>query len=319
MFLHSWAAHRCAALRAPAFGLDANKPYPAACTPSRVCCDQPVTGNEDLGAPVDVDELGTLAVTFATGGGELAREGRRQSFTVSTKSTATDIVTEVDRRVEQWLTTAITQARPGDGVLGEEGAATIGRSRVRWVLDPIDGTVNFMLGLPQYAVSVAAELDGAVVAGCVHNPETGDTYSAVRGRGAFLTRSDGTRLQLRGPRRVPLARMVVGTGFSYDADTRRQQAAALTRLLPRIGDIRRLGAASLDLCAVASGTLDGYFELGLHEWDYAAGLLVAHEAGCSSSGLRGRTAGTTFAAVCAEPVAADFFALLSDAGADLQD
>ena len=276
-----------------------------------------MTANADFSETVDVQQLGDLAVSLARGGGELAREGRRASFSVSTKSTATDVVTDVDRRVERWLTAAIADARPADGVLGEEGAEATGQSRVRWVLDPIDGTVNFLLGLPQYAVSVAAELDGVIVAGCVHNPETGDTYSAVRGRGAFLSRSAGDQVQLHGPRQVPVERMVVGTGFSYDAVVRREQAAALARLLPRIGDIRRLGAASLDLCAVALGNLDGYFELGLHEWDYAAGLLVAHEAGCSSSGLRGRAAGTTFAAVCAGPVAVDFFALLTDAGADL--
>jgi myo-inositol-1(or 4)-monophosphatase len=286
-----------------------------------VCCDQRVTADRNAaGSPADeLAELGALAVRLAQGAGEVAVAGRRAGFEIHTKTTATDIVTEVDRRVERWLAAEIAAARPDDGMLGEEGADQAGGSRIRWVVDPIDGTVNFMLGLPQYAVSVAAELDGEVVAGCVHNPESGDTYRAVRGRGAFLSRSGAADLRLHGPRRVPIGRMVVGTGFGYDSERRREQAEVLPRLLPRIGDIRRLGAASLDLCAVAAGSLDGYFELGLHEWDYAAGLLVAHEAGCVSSGLRGRPAGEVFTAVCGQPAADEFFELLSGSGADLPD
>jgi myo-inositol-1(or 4)-monophosphatase len=305
--------------RVSAFGFGANKPYPAASPPSPVCCDQPVTTDQqglDLG-PAELGALGELAIRLARGAGQIARVGRRAGFEIDTKTTATDVVTEVDRRVERWLTDAVAVARPGDGVLGEEGADDDGHSRVRWVLDPIDGTVNFTLGLPLYAVSVAVELDGEVVAGCVHNPESGDTYRAVRGQGAFLARPGEDEIALNGPREVPLERMVVGTGFGYDSALRREQARVLPLLLPNIGDIRRLGAASLDLCAVAAGSLDGYFELGLHVWDYAAGLLVAHEAGCKSSGLRGRPAGTAFAAVCGAPVAEDFFALLSRTGADL--
>ncbi len=285
-----------------------------------MCCDHSMSAEEHTSPPDGAgdlpERLGRLAVRLALGAGEVAVAGRRAGFSIDTKSTATDVVTEVDRRVERWLTDALASARPDDGVLGEEGADEPGSSRVRWVLDPIDGTVNFTLGLPLYAVSVAAELDGEIVAGCVHNPESGHTYRAVRGQGAFLSSPGQTELRLRGPRGVPLARMVVGTGFGYDAERRRAQAAVLPRLLPSIGDLRRLGAASLDLCAVAAGLLDGYFEVGLHEWDYAAGLLIAHEAGCVSSGLRGRAAGTSFAAVCAPEVAAEFFGLLSETGAD---
>jgi myo-inositol-1(or 4)-monophosphatase len=311
MILHSRGG---ASLRASVadFGLGDNKPYPDPPRRAPMCCDQPVTT-----PAIDLDELGALAVRVALGAGEVARTGRRAGFAVETKSTATDVVTEVDRRVERWIAEAVAAARLGDGLLGEEGADQSGRTRVRWIVDPIDGTVNFTLGLPLYAVSVAAELDGEIVAGCVHNPESGDTYRAVRGRGAYLARPGEPDIRLRGPRDVPVARMVVGTGFGYDAGRRRAQAERLPELLTRIGDIRRLGAASLDLCAVASGQLDGYFEVGLNYWDYAAGLLVAREAGCVASGLRGREPGPAFTAVSGSSVADEFFALLADLRADL--
>jgi myo-inositol-1(or 4)-monophosphatase len=299
----------CAALRECGFGLDDNKPYPDVCWMLHVCCDHSVTD--------EVRQLGELAVRLAVEAGEIARRGRRAGFAVDTKSSATDVVTEVDRRVERWLGEAIRSARPTDSVLGEEGGAHHGTSRVRWILDPIDGTVNFTLGLAQYAVSIGVELDGQLVAACVHNPETGDVYRARTGDGAYLRSADGSERRLRGPRDVPVTRMVVGTGFSYDAHRRRAQAEVLPHLLPRIGDIRRFGAASLDLCAVAAGTLDGYFEFGLNLWDYAAGLLIAHEAGCVSSGLRGRLADTRFTAVCGPSVATEFFGLLTEVGADL--
>ena len=263
-------------------------------------------------------ELAGFAVELAVGGGELARTGRLGGFGITTKSSATDVVTEVDRRVERWLLDTIVAARPDDAVLGEEGADRIGTSRVRWVIDPIDGTVNFTLGLPQYAVSVAAEVDGIVVAGCVHNPESGETYRARLGGGAHLEFSGrGETGLLTGPRDVPLARAVVGTGFGYGAASRARQAAVVSRLLPRVGDIRRFGAASLDICAVAAGRLDAYFEVGLNPWDYAAGLLVATEAGCRTTGLRGRAPGRQLTAVAGVELAPDFFELLSELGADL--
>jgi myo-inositol-1(or 4)-monophosphatase len=265
-----------------------------------------------------IADLSALAQRFAAGAGEVARAGRQRSFAVDTKSSATDVVTEVDRQVERWLVSAILAARPHDGVLGEEGSDTHGTSRVRWVIDPIDGTVNFTLGLRQYAVSVAVELDGQVVAGCVRNPELGDTFRAERGGGAYLERAGELR-RLSGPRSVPLARCVVGTGFAYAAPQRVRQARVLERVVGRIGDIRRLGAASLDLCALAAGELDGYYEVGLNPWDYAAGLLIAQEAGCRSTGLRGRDAGTAFTAVAGQSVAEEFFTMLEQVDADLPD
>lgn len=268
--------------------------------------------DDDATAPALLE----VAIDLARGAGALVREraaGARAGAgtQVSAKSTPTDLVTDVDRAAERWLLDALAERRPHDAVLGEEGGASEGSSGVRWLLDPIDGTVNFVLGLPDHAVSVAAEVDGEVVAGAVYGPATGELWSASRGGGAFL---DGTRLT--GPRGVPLARAVVGTGFGYDPARRRRQADVVARLIDRIADIRRIGAASLDLCAVAAGRLDAYYEVGLNPWDWGAGLLVATEAGALASGLRGRAPGGQMTVVAGETVAAELFALLEDLDAD---
>lgn len=270
-------------------------------------CDGRVNGSNDVGM------LHDLAVELAEGAGRLAVEGRRTTMSVASKSTSTDLVTDVDRRVERWLVDQLGRRRPGDAVLGEEGGdrAASGAGPVRWVLDPIDGTVNFVLGIPQYAVSVAAEIDGAVVAGAVCNPVTGETFRAARGAGAWLGSA-----RLDGPRDVPLERAVIGTGFAYDATMRAKQIAVVAPLLPRVADIRRLGAASLDLCYVAAGRLDGYFEAGLHPWDHAAGGLIAAEAGCALSGLRGRAPSGRLYAAAGPRLADELFAVLADLGAD---
>lgn len=259
-------------------------------------------------------ELRELAGKLATGAGELIRAHRREHLSVDTKTTPTDMVTEVDHAVEAYLRAELARARPRDAVLGEEAGGRAGSSGVRWVLDPIDGTVNFVLGLPQYAVSIAAEVDGRVVAGCVHNPVTGELFGATLGGGAFL----GAQ-RLAGPRDVPVQRAVVGTGFGYAAEQRARQATVVAALLPRIADIRRLGSAALDLCAVAAGRLDGYFEVGLHPWDWSAGLLIAAEAGCVVSGLRGRAPGPQLVAVAGPVLAPALFALLENLNADLTD
>lgn len=262
-------------------------------------------------------ELLDVATTLAQGAGALVRErtatarASGESARVSAKSTPTDLVTDVDRAAESWLLDRLREWRPADAVLGEEQGASEGSTGVRWLLDPIDGTVNFVLGQPDYAVSVAAEVDGVVVAGAVYAPATGDLYTASLGGGAHL---DGEALH--GPRGVPLARAVLGTGFGYDPARRRLQAAVLGRLIDRIADIRRIGAASLDLCAVAAGRLDGYFEVGLNPWDWGAGLLVAREAGALASGLRGRAPGEQMTAVAGPSCAAELFALLEELDAD---
>lgn len=261
-----------------------------------------------------IASLHELSVQVAVGAGKVARAGRAGGFEVGTKSTDTDLVTGVDRAVEGWLAAALHHARPDDGLLAEEGASRTGTSGVRWVIDPIDGTVNFALGLPQYAVSVAAELDGTVVAGCVHNPESAETYSAALGAGALLVQPGRSPRALGGPRSVELARAVVGTGFGYAGWQRARQGELVSRLLPRIGDIRRLGAASLDLCAVASGRLDAYFEVGLNHWDYAAGLLIATEAGCVASGLPGHEPGPRLVTVAGAGLAGPLAELLTGLG-----
>jgi myo-inositol-1(or 4)-monophosphatase len=256
-------------------------------------------------------DLERLAIELAEGAARQLSTHPARGGDVGVKSSATDLVTEVDRGVERWLLEQLARLRPGDAVLGEEGGDRAGQTGVRWVLDPIDGTVNFVLGLPQYAVSVAAEVDGVVVAGAVVNPVSGETFHARRAGGAFLGRQ-----QLSGPREVALERAVVGTGFGYDPAMRARQGAVAARLLPRVGDLRRLGAASLDLCSVAAGRLDAYFEAGLNPWDYAAGGLLAAEAGCVASGLRGRPAGNELYAVAGPGLATQFFGLLEELGAD---
>ncbi len=204
----------------------------------------------------------------------------------ATKSSATDIVTVMDQRAERLVVDRITAARPDDGFLGEEGAATEGTSGVTWVVDPIDGTVNYLYEIPAYAVSVAARIGDQVVAGAVVNPVTGETWTAVRGQGAWL---DGEPIRVNVA--PDLAMALVATGFGYAAQRRARQAEVLRSVLPVVRDVRRAGAASLDLCALACGRVDGYYEQGLKPWDLAAGGLVAEEAGATVGGLLGRPAG----------------------------
>jgi myo-inositol-1(or 4)-monophosphatase len=257
-------------------------------------------------------ELAEFAVALAEGAGQVAQAGRQRGLTVERKSTATDLVTETDRETERWLVEHILARRPEDGVLGEEGGERPGRSGVRWVLDPIDGTVNFVRGVPHYAVSVAAEVDGAVVAGAVCHPPSGETFRAWRGGGAYL---GSTRLT--GPRATDLATAVIGTGFGYAAAHRARQVEVVAPLLPLLADIRRLGASSLDICYVAAGRLDGFFEAALNVWDYAAGSLVATEAGCVTTGLHGRPGSSQLFAVAGPGIAAALFAVLESLDADV--
>jgi myo-inositol-1(or 4)-monophosphatase len=256
-------------------------------------------------------ELAEIARQLARGAGQLIRTHRHDRFEIDTKSTPTDVVTEVDRRVEAYIRSELAARRPEDAVIGEEAGGRPGSSGVRWFVDPIDGTVNFVLGLPQYAVSIAAEVGGRIVAGCVHNPISGELFHASLGGGAF----HGDQ-RLPGPRQVLLERAVVATGFGYDSERRAKQATVVATLLPRIGDIRRLGSAALDLCAVAAGRLDGYYEVGLNPWDWSAGVLIASEAGCPVSGLRGRPPSGLMTAVAGAALAPELFALLEEIGAD---
>ncbi|MEU4688003.1 inositol monophosphatase family protein [Actinoplanes sp. NPDC023714] len=235
------------------------------------------------------DELLAIAVRVAREAAVTARRMRAEAIVdVQTKSTETDVVTAADKAVERQAVEALLKDRPGDGVLGEEygDSVAVAPGAVRWILDPIDGTVNYLYGLPQYAVSLAAEVDGVVVAGVVVNAATGDEWTATKGGGAWR---DGRRLT--GSARTTLDQSLIATGFGYDARRREHQGAVLARLITRVRDIRRLGAASLDLCLTAEGSLDAYFEKGLNLWDHAAGGLIAEEAGLVVGGLAGEPAG----------------------------
>jgi myo-inositol-1(or 4)-monophosphatase len=265
-----------------------------------------------MAGTVDPRELMELAERVAREAGRLVVEQRPRGLEVSdTKTTSTDIVTEMDKRSERLIVDRLTAARPDDGLLGEEGASRDGTSGVRWVVDPIDGTVNYLYEIPAYAVSIAATVGGQVVAGAVVNPAVGEVWTAARGHGAWL---DGVPLP---PVEVPaMDQALVATGFGYDARRRARQAELLAVVLPRVRDVRRMGAASLDLCAVATGRVDGYYEQGLQPWDLAAGGLVADEAGVRVTGLHGRAAGEALVVAAREPLAGALVALLESLDAD---
>jgi myo-inositol-1(or 4)-monophosphatase len=231
-------------------------------------------------------ELLELAKRVGREAGELLQK-RPTTFEVSTKSTAIDVVTQMDSQSETHIVSEILKARPNDGIIGEEGSERTSKSGITWVIDPLDGTVNYLYGLPGWNVSIAAKDSEGVVVGVVVAPTINSTWYASRGGGAFLneqpiTCNDG----------VELNRALIATGFAYDLDARPAQLAQLSELLNRIRDIRRNGAAAVDLCHVAMGALDGYFEKGLQEWDLAAGGLIASEAGAKVTTV----AGTTIAA-----------------------
>ncbi len=224
---------------------------------------------------LDARALLALARDVAVEAAELVTARRREGVSVAaTKTSPTDVVTEADRAAERLIHERLLEARPDDGFVGEEGGDATSRSGVTWVVDPIDGTVNFLYGIPQYAISIAARVDGEVVAGVVLDVAKGEIFTATRGGGAW---SGQQRLQVRDV--APMAERLVATGFHYERPVRLLQAQAVATMLAEIRDVRRLGSAALDLCAVAAGRLDAYVEEGLHEWDLAAGGLVAEEAG----------------------------------------
>ncbi|WP_133853607.1 inositol monophosphatase family protein [Labedaea rhizosphaerae] len=224
-----------------------------------------------------LSHLAATAMRVASSAAELVARVRAEAVAeVDTKSSETDVVTAGDKAAERLVRDELARLRPGEVVLGEEAGASgePGPGAVCWVVDPIDGTVNYLYGFPWFAVSVAAQVDGVSVAGAVVEPVSGRRWSAVRGQGATL---DGAPLHVSAARRLELS--LVATGFGYRAERRARQAAAVAKLLPEVRDIRRAGAASLDLCAVAAGWVDGYCEHGLNRWDWAAGALIAEEAG----------------------------------------
>ncbi|MEU5581612.1 MULTISPECIES: inositol monophosphatase family protein [Streptomyces] len=256
-------------------------------------------------------ELLGVALEAAHRAGAFLRDGRPDDLGVAaTKSSAVDVVTEMDIASEKLITDFLAERRPDDGVLGEEGASLAGSSGVQWVVDPIDGTVNYLYGRPDWCVSIAARKDGETLVGVVHAPVRGETYRAVLGEGAFV----GDR-----PARVrpapPFGQALVGTGFGYLTERRVRQAEVTRHLVPKVRDIRRGGSAAIDLCDVALGRLDAYYERGLNPWDFAAGDLVAREAGALTGGRPGEPLSGELAIAAPPGLFEPLQGLLEDLGA----
>jgi myo-inositol-1(or 4)-monophosphatase len=261
-------------------------------------------------------DLLEIAREAALRAGDLLRDGRPADLGVAdTKSSPVDVVTEMDIAAEKLITGLISERRPDDGFLGEEGASVEGSTGIRWVIDPLDGTVNYLYGLPTWAVSIAAEQDGETVAGVVFAPMRGETYHAVRGGGAWATGAwaGERRLTCRAP--APLDQALVATGFSYVSAEREKQGDVVRRLIPLVRDIRRGGSAAIELCDVAAGRLDGYYERGLNAWDMAAGDLIAREAGAVTGGRPGERPSTDLALAATPTLFEPLQRLLTDFGA----
>ncbi len=247
----------------------------------------------------DAGALLELACATACEAGAMLAGDRGRPAVVGTKSSPTDVVTEMDRAAERLIRDRIEAARPGDSILGEEGGQTGLGGPVRWIVDPLDGTVNYLYGLPDWAVSIAAEQDGEIVAGAVCVPRRGSLFGAVRGGGSWRSGDLGyaggplpaNREALACTAGVPLDRALIATGFGYERGRRSRQGKVLSVVLPRVRDIRRNGACAVDLCSLAAGNVDGYYERGVQYWDIAAGSLIAREAGATVGGLAGRPAG----------------------------
>lgn len=249
-------------------------------------------GADDPAAP---GELLRRALAAARAAGELLAHERPADMVVGSKSSATDAVTEMDRASEALLVEMLLADSPGDAVLGEEGGQRRGDSGVRWVLDPLDGTVNYLYRIPEWAVSVAAEVDGEAVAGVVHAPALGITWWAQVGHGAWRQHESGAPRAIAVGGEDRLAHALVATGFGYAPQRRAWQGQVLAQVIDQVRDIRRAGAAAIDLCRVADGTLDAMFERGLQPWDHAAGGLIVREAGGVTGSLDGRPVGESMA------------------------
>lgn len=293
---------------------------------SLVCCDSPVTPQSSTPPSLsehDLTNLRDVARQISAEAAEFVRRRRTEVFdsagesddsAVQTKSTPTDPVTIVDTETERLLRDRLAELRPGDPVLGEEGggpAAGVPAGAVTWVLDPIDGTVNFVYGIPAYGVSVAAQVDGVSVAGAVADVVSGEVYSAALGQGAQVEGPAGRRV-LRCNAVDDLSMALLGTGFAYAPTRRAAQGVLLSQVMPSVRDVRRIGSAALDLCMVAAGRLDLYYEHRLNVWDWAAGALVAQEAGAR---MWFPTEPAQLLLAAAPGVADDFHAVLDGLGA----
>lgn len=271
-----------------------------------MCCDSTVTEHR-------YTQLREVAEQVAAEAAEFVRRRRGDLF-VRTKSGPTDPVTIADTETEQLVRDRLAALRPGEPILGEEqGGTAAAAGSVRWVVDPIDGTVNFVYGIPAYAVSVAAQVDGISVAGAVADVCSGEVYSAAAGGGAQVS-SGGERRTLRCNAVTELSMSLLGTGFGYDPQRRAAQAALVAQLIPVVRDIRRIGSAALDLCAVAAGRLDAHYEHGLSVWDWAAGALIAAEAGAVVMLPDAAGSGAPLLLAAAPGVADDLLAVLTRCG-----
>jgi len=262
----------------------------------------------------DPDQLLALAVAAARLGGDLLLRGQPTARQVDAKSSPTDVVTQMDTASEQAIVGHLLAARPEDAVLGEEAGQRPGTSGLRWVIDPLDGTVNYLYGLPLWAVSVAAEGPDGVLAGVVAVPALGTMYTATRGGGAYETAAGAVRrLSVRSCSEVSQA--LVATGFGYRPQRRAAQGAALAGIVSQVRDVRRCGAAALDLAWLAAGFYDAYFERGVQPWDTAAGVLIAREAGAVVTSAAGPEPDSEFLLAAGPEVHAELRALLLAAGA----
>ena len=255
-------------------------------------------------------ELLALATRLAYDAGALLLERLPHPRDVSSKSTPTDMVSEVDRASERLVVGGIRAARPDDGILGEEGTADPGTSGLQWVVDPLDGTTNYLYRGAAFAVSIAVVDDTGSVVGVVYDPQRDELFSATRGGGAHLNGRS-----IRCSDATELSHALLGTGFAYDAARRTHQAQVLTHVLPRVRDIRRSGAAAIDWCSLACGRLDAFYERGQAPWDYAAGALIAAEAGATVSGPGGGPPAPELAVGAAPGVHDALAALLTEAKA----
>ncbi len=224
---------------------------------------------------VEQSGLLDLALSIARKAGDLLVD-RPASWDLTVKSTAIDIATQMDLASEKLIVESILAARPDDGIIGEEGASRESKSGVTWVIDPVDGTVNYFYGLPGWAISIAAKDESGTLVGVVHSPTVNATWHASKGGGAFL---NNVKIACNDP--IELNRALLSSGFAYDVKNRVEQLKIVNALLPQIRDLRRIGSAAADICHVATGMVDGYFETGLYEWDLAAAELIAREAGAT--------------------------------------
>jgi myo-inositol-1(or 4)-monophosphatase len=268
---------------------------PVASTPAASTADAasplgPALSADDAFGPLPpgelLSDLSRAALRAAQAAAALLADavGRPREL-VELKSSATDMVSEVDRGAEALVTAVLAELRPDDGLFGEEGASKVGTTGVRWVVDPLDGTTNFLFGIPQFSVSIAAEIDEVPVVGVVIDPSRGETWAARKAGGA---RCNGVPCHVA-HRRSTLSTALVATGFGYRPERRAWQARVVAQIIPVVRDIRRFGSAALDLCWVAGGRVDAYYEWGLNPWDLSAGRVICTEAGAQVDILAGHT------------------------------